>query len=136
MIDKLHSREREVLDAHDFKVNELYLQHCQQYEGKDSSEDILRIFRVNGDAVFGIENNHNILTLMNQAIYITNLDSVKFDKGKVDYLDNFKISFEDYMGHFYHIPNGHNDIEELFGVHLREHERMEKSTSSMEKIIA
>lgn len=147
MIDKLISNKREISNVYDFEEGELYLQHCQQRDGEDSPEDILRIFRIGPNSIFGQEKEKRYgiaknkeqsiptLTLTEQLVYTTNLNPEDFDKGNVSRI-NLKISFEDYMGHFYHIPNGYKDIESLFGVHFQEHERMERSTSLGEKVIA
>lgn len=136
MIDKLRSKDRKIRKAHDFEVGELYLQHCQQMDGKDSLDDILRIFRIGESAVFGVEKKHEVVTLYDQVCYTTTLNPERFDKGSVSILRRYKISFEDYMGNFYHIHNGYKDIEKLFGVHLQEHERMERATKYSDRVEA
>ena len=143
MIDRLRSKERKIKNVHDFEVGELYLQHCQQrHDGKDSLEDILRIFRLGKDAVFGTEKgqrgekDYDIVTLHDHVCYTTTLNPEKFDKGRISILKRFRISFEEDcpMGNFYHIHNGYTDIETLFGVHLQEHERMERATRYSNKV--
>ena len=131
MIDRLRSKDREVTQVMGFDKGELYFQHCQQNEDYESPEDILRIFRVGNNAVFSGDS----LVLMDNPVYTTRLDPSRFDKGVVNTLDQFRINFETYMGHFYHIPNGYHDIEDIFGVHLQEHERMEQATGSQEELI-
>ena len=123
MIDKLRSKDREVREAQAFQKGELYLQYCQQYDGEDSPEDILRIFKLWPYTRF---EGHSV-TLTNNEVYTTNLNPEKFDKGFVNTLDHFKINFDTYMGHFYHIPHGFRDIEDMFGIDLTGHTSAERA---------
>ncbi len=115
-INYIHSELEKITDAHQFEVGELYIQHCQQKENENNKEDIVRIFRVGENAAYDInEEQGNTLTLIDQPIYVAGLD--EFEEGSIRNIEKMKITFNHYMGHFYHIYE-YNEIQDQFGVNI------------------